>query len=149
MSTTEKHALIGAVLESAAERLGDITRPVADLSYTRNPEMRALFKALDPARPERLEGIMVEQAVYCLMYWPEAPGEVETVLLTTIPHHVETVGVSVDLFVRFFEAVCDVVAGTIPPEETAQVQAWEDQRGELLALMAGSTAYGSSRLASP
>lgn len=145
MTDMKQAALINAVLERAAEQLGDITRPAVDLCYSRHPESRALFHALDVHNPERLEGAMVEQSLYCLMYWTESPGEVEIVLMTTIPHHIETVGVSADLFTQFFEAVCDVVAGTIPEGEEAQRQAWEDQRAELLGVMASSAAYARPR----
>lgn len=149
MTQADNAALISAVLERAAEQLGDITRPSVDLCYARHPDSRALFHALDMHNPERLEGAMVEQSLYCLMYWTESPGEVEIVLMTTIPHHIETVGVSAELFTRFFEAVCDVVAGTIPEDQTAQRQAWQDQRAELLGVMASSAAYARPRPAKP
>jgi hypothetical protein len=135
MERTEKVELIGAVLERAADVLGDITRPVVELCYAPNPEIRALFEALYPSDPEHLEGTMVEQSIYCLMYWPERPGEIEIVLVSTIPHHIETVGIGMEHFIHFFDAVGDVVAATIPRSETAQARAWEAQRGELAALM--------------
>ncbi len=146
MGETDKPALISAVLERAAEQLGDITPLAVDLCYARNPEARTLFHALDTYHPARLEGAMVEQSLYCLMYWSESPGEVEIVLMTTLPHHIETVGVSAEHFTQFFQAVCDVIATTIPAEESAQRQAWEDQHKELLDLMASSAAYARPQL---
>jgi hypothetical protein len=146
MGDIAKAALITSVLERAAELLGDITPLAVDLCYARHPETRELFRTLDPQSPARLEGAMVEQSLYCLMYWTDSPGEVEIVLMTTLPHHIETVGVSADLFTRFFIAVCDVIADTIPAAETAQREAWEDQRTELLDLMNSSAAYARPRL---
>ena len=145
MEQADDAVLINAVLERAAELLGDITRPAVDLCYARHPDSRALFHALDMHNPARLEGAMVEQSLYCLMYWAESPGEVEIVLMTTIPHHIETVGVSAELFTQFFEAVFDVVAETIPAGEPEQRKAWEEQRTELLGIMASSAAYARPR----
>lgn len=145
MENVEKAALITAVLERAAEQLGDITPLAVELCYARHPEARELFRTLDPQSPARLEGAMVEQSLYCLMYWTDSPGEVEIVLMTTLPHHIETVGVSADMFTHFFIAVCDIIADTIPPGETAQRQAWDEQRMELLALMDSSAAFARPR----
>lgn len=141
MGDVEKAVLITAVLQRAAEQLGDITPLAVELCYARHPEMRELFRTLDPQSPARLEGAMVEQSLYCLMYWTDSPGEVEIVLMTTIPHHIETVGVSAELFTRFFIAVCDIIANTIPEGEPAELQAWEEQRAELLAVMDSSAAF--------
>jgi hypothetical protein len=145
MGDLEKATLIAAVLERAAEQLGDVTPRAVELCYARHPETRSLFRTLDPQSPARLEGAMVEQSLYCLMYWTDSPGEVEIVLMTTLPHHIETVGVSADLFTQLFIAVCDVIAGTIPQGEMVQRQAWEEQRAELLALMDSSAAYARPR----
>ncbi len=33
---------------------------------------------------------MVEQALYCLMYGFDSPGEIEILLLGSVPHHNDT-----------------------------------------------------------
>lgn len=141
MDVTEKQALIQTSLERAAEALGDITKPVYALYYSRCPEARARFTSLYPQGQERLEGTMVEQVVYCLMYWFESPGEIEVVLISTIPHHIETLGVTGDMFSRLITAVCDTVTATIPPEAEAEHAVWRELHAELTGLCEESARY--------
>jgi len=41
----------------------------------------------------RLEGEMMEQPLYCRMTWFECPGEVTGLLMTSVPHHKQTLEV--------------------------------------------------------
>lgn len=137
----EKQALVQASLERAAEALGDITEPVYALYYGRCPDARARFAEFYPHGQERLEGAMVEQVLYCLMYWFESPGEIEIVLISTIPHHIETLGVPGDMFSHLITAVCDTVIATIPAEAEAEHAVWRELHRELTGLCGESAQY--------
>jgi hypothetical protein len=130
----EKGALIHRGLERAADALGDITAPVYALYYDRCPEALAKFIEHRPHGRERLEGEMVEQALYCLMEWFSSPGEIEIVLITTIPHHIETLGVSCELFAKLITAVHDIVTETIPPDAGDERAVWRELHAELIGL---------------
>lgn len=81
---------------------------------------------------------MFEQALYCLMYWFESPGEVEIVLLNTIPHHIETLGVTIEMFSRLITAVCDTVVATIPAQAEDEHAVWRKLHADLMSLCAES-----------
>lgn len=144
MDFEHKQQLILRSLERAAELLGDITAPVYARYYARCPEARAYFTNYHPDGPERLEGTMVEQALYCLMLWFEASGEVEIVLTGTIPHHIETLGVSVELFSWLITAVCDTVVATIPVGAEDERAVWHELHDALLSLCCESAQYAVS-----
>lgn len=141
MSVEDKQLLIHSGLERAAEVLGDITAPVYALYYARCPEARARIAEFQPDGPERLEGSMVEQALYCVIYWFESPGEVEIVLLNTIPHHIETLGVTVEMFSRLITAVCDTVVAIIPADAEDERAVWQKLHVDLMGLCAESAQY--------
>lgn len=141
MDIEHKQQLLNCSLERAAEVLGDITAPVYALYYARCPEARLRFAEFHPDGPERLEGSMVEQALYCLMHWFEAPGEVEIVLIGTIPHHVETLGVTVELFSCLITAVCDTVVATVPAQAADERSVWRELHTDLMRVCAESAKY--------
>ena len=83
--TVDEQALLDAILERAAEELGDITPLVLDRFYARFPEARDRFEALWPGNAGALEGDMVERALYCIMMWIEARSEIEIMLRESVP----------------------------------------------------------------
>lgn len=141
MDVAEKQSVIQIGLTRAAEVLGDVTAPVYELYYKRCPEARERFDYFYPEGRERLEGSMVEQVLYCLMYWFDSPGEIEIVLITTIPHHIETLGVTNDMFAKLITAVRDTITATIPPEAESERTVWRDLHDELLQLCAESAKH--------
>lgn len=146
MTWEVEQALVEKTLERSANQLGDITRPVFDLFYARWPNARAQFKLHDQNKPERLEGEMVEQAVYCLMRWYERPGEIEIILVTTIPHHIESLGISAEDFTNLFEAVFDTIGGTIPSTALDEMALWQNLRDTMLKLCAIGVSYSRPEL---
>ncbi len=116
MGTDADKALLHACLERAAETLGDITPHVMARYYAAFPQARDLFEALQPGGRANLEGQMVEQVLYCLMEWFDSPGEIEVVLVSTIPHHLDTLGVGAEQFFALVGTVFDALAETIPPD---------------------------------
>ena len=133
--------LVTATLERAADQLGDITGRVIDLYYSRHPTVHERFEFHDPCRPDRLQGTMVEQVLFCMLRLHESPGEVEIILMTTIPHHIETLGVSGELFDDLLVATTEVVAGTIPAEAEDERRAWNELVQSLLEICATGATY--------
>lgn len=132
MDVAEKQSLLHTSLTRAAETLGDITAPVYTLYYARCPDARERFDHFYPEGRERLEGAMIQQVLYCLMYWFESPGEIEIVLMSTIPHHIETLGVTSEMFSRLLTAVCDIVTSTIPAQTMDEVEVWRELHADLI-----------------
>jgi hypothetical protein len=110
--------LLDAILQRAADRLGDLRPGVMARFYPRFPEARALFETESAGHREKLEGEMVEQTLYCLMTWVERPAEVRIVLQSTVPHHEAALHVSDRLFAGFLDAVVETIGATIPAEAT-------------------------------
>lgn len=138
--------LINRTLERASEQLGDITGAVYSRFYARCPRARASFATLDAGNPARLEGTMVEQALYCLMRWHESPGEIEIILMTTIPHHIETLDVDLEQFGGLLDAVCDVIAGSIPADALDELTAWQELRDTLLGICTEAASHARADL---
>ena len=141
MELATKKALLESSLERAADALGDITPHVYEDYYARFPEARTSFELLYPGGAKLLEGEMVSQALYCLMEWFDSPGEIEIILLGTVPHHIETLGIQPYLFKELIVAVCDTIQATIPAEEAGERAIWAELRSEMLSLFAEAAAY--------
>ncbi len=141
MNPTERSALLNAILERAAEQLGDITPQVMKRYYAKLPEASTHFDYYGHDSHQRLEGDMVEQVLYCLMEWHDSPGEIEILLGSTIPHHLETLKVEPRAFSELIEAVCTIIRNTIPAENTGECAVWDALRSELLSLSERECAY--------
>jgi len=151
----EKKALLASSLERAADRLGDITPHVMAAYYACQPEARQRFEELQAGNPGLLEGQMVEQVLYCLMEWFDSAGEIEIILVTTVPHHIDTLHIPPSFFADLIAAVCDTIVATIPAERRGERAVWDELRRELLAITGNSAAYaltdgrGARRIGKP
>lgn len=135
MTLEEKKALLYSILERAAEQLGDITEHVYSRYYRRCPEAHERFAELYPGGVQRLEGEMVEQVLYCIMEWYESPGEIEIILISTIPHHIDTLQVKQEYFSQLVAAVFDTLRATIPPHETGELAVLDELQDTLGSLV--------------
>ena len=136
MMTPNARDLIHAVLERAAETLGDITPAVLARYHASHPEARACFMHHEQSDYAKLEAEMVSEALFCLMKWPESPAEVEIILLTTIPHHADTLQVPPDLFGGLINAVSETVANSIPADAPLEAAAWAELHHSLAGVVA-------------
>lgn len=130
-TTIEKAALIDDILMRAAEQIGDVTVPAMEAFYRRHPEALAVFESLSRGWREQLEGQMIENSVYCLMRWFEAPGEITVMLQESVPHHHETLQVPADWYRDLIEFTAELIAKTIPAENVAEQAVWSAARQEL------------------
>jgi hypothetical protein len=117
--------LIEQTLNRTAEQVGDITGPVMARYYQRFPEAMTAFDTHAQGNRPRLEGEMVERALYCLMYWFESPGEIEILLSGSVLHHNDTLQVPPTWYNELLQATAEVIVETIPPENSAELAAWE------------------------
>jgi hypothetical protein len=134
MDLAAKKALRDTILTRAAEQLGDITPHVFVRYYASCPDALDGFVAHSCGRRQQLEGEMVQQALYCLMEWYEWPGEIEIILLTTIPHHIETLHVTYEHFARLIDTVCETITDTIPAQNANELEVWLELQHEIKAL---------------
>ncbi len=147
MDIEEKKALLFSSLERAAEELGDITPYVMERYYGRLPEGRVQFQELHEWNQGTLEGAMVEQTLYCLMEWYESPGEVEIILVTTVPHHLETLDVPLELFTGLIDTVCETIVSTIPEQEKGELAVWEELHTTIRGLVDHEVEYSNRQKA--
>lgn len=131
MQNTEKAALVDNILMRAAEHIGDITAPAMAVYYRRHPEAQAAFEAHGLGSRAHLEGMMIENSVYCLMNWVNSPGEIEILLGGSVPHHNDTLQVPPDWYGALIEATAEVIAATIPAENNAELAVWNEVRRDL------------------
>lgn len=141
MNSTKKMAVVDTILTRTAEKIGDITAPVMSAYFDRLPEARDLFKHHGLNNMENLEGQMVEQALYCLMYWFESPGEIEILLLGSVPHHNDTLNVPPRVYSELLNATADIVEGTIPRTNADEIAVWRELRDDLSKLILESSKY--------
>jgi len=106
--------LMEAILERAADALGDLGAPVMKQFYAQYPQARASFEAHGLGDPVRLEASMIDSMLYCIMYWLERPMEICLILADQVPHHCETLHVELDWFRGLVHAMIDVLEATIP-----------------------------------
>lgn len=142
MDAAEKTALVECTLIRAAEQLGDITESSMANYYRRFPEAKQAFHAHSPLDPGKLEGQMIENSLYCLMYWFESPGEIKILLSNSVPHHSDTLEVPPQWYAELIETTAEVVATTIPPENTLELTVWDELRSDLAKLIKQYGQYG-------
>jgi hypothetical protein len=123
--------MLDRILSRAVDRLGDLRPAVMTRFYGKYPETRALFSEQSAGHPQRLEGEMVEQTLYCLMTWVERPAEVAIVFRSTVPHHEAALNVSPGLFLGFVDAVVHVLLTTSPPRHPEERALLESLRAAL------------------
>ncbi len=141
MSDPDKNALIEHILTRASDKIGDITAPVMALFYQRFPQARQMFEHHGSDRVYNLEGEMVQQALYCLMYWFDSPGEVEIVLWGSVPHHNDTLKVPPEIYQGLLTATSEVIFDTIPPERDDERTVWKELCDDLGGLIEHSRQY--------
>jgi len=140
MNTNTKLSLMDEVLMRASEQLGDITPHVMAVYYRSHPEALAHFERLAFGKRAQLEGIMVENSVYCLMKWLEERSEVEILLSGSLIHHEETLKLPPDLYMDFIDATAAVVSATIPKECASQHAVLYEVCGELRSIVDSAAA---------
>ena len=131
MNRTEKIAAVEEILSRAAEQIGDITEPAMMAYYRRHPAALASFEKHGLGQRARLEGLMIENSLHCLMRWLESPGEIEILLGSSVPHHNDTLQVSPEWYSDLIETTADVIATTIPPGSTEEHALWNSVRSDL------------------
>jgi len=129
-----RQAMIEAGLARAAEALGDVTRPVIELFYSRFPDARASFVHHSPGKPESLEAEMVGNALYYVMIWFENPIEARIAFDSSVPHHRVALDVPPDWYRGFIEAFLDVIEPAAAPQGE-EAEAWAAIRAGLVGLV--------------
>ncbi|MFC3067800.1 hypothetical protein [Phenylobacterium soli] len=119
-------------LERAAESIGDITGPVMARFYAAHPAARAAFEHHGVGDPAALEAQMVENALMAAMTWLERPAEVRILFGGSVPHHQDTLAVPPGWYRGLMEATIDVIAGSIPPQNRAELELWDAIRRSLV-----------------
>jgi len=135
MTTVDKMAQVDAILNRAADHLGDITDPVLARYYRQFPELEAAFVRHGGTNRRALEGEMVERALYCLMYWFDSPGEIEILLGGSVLHHNDTLQIAPQHYLGLLEAVAEVIGETIPADDAVQREVWEELCRDLAAVI--------------
>jgi hypothetical protein len=123
--------LLDTSLERAAEVLGDITAPAMTRFYETYPDAREAFEHHALGNREKLEAEMVENALYWAMNWLDRPTEIVIQMGSSVPHHQETLKVAPPWYGGLLNAVIDVIAETIPPDQPEELALWNRIRREL------------------
>lgn len=132
---TTKYRIVETALERAAEQLGDVTPLVIGRFLARCPDAEASFAQHWPHNPERLKAEMVDNALYCIMTWFERRAEIEIILYTSVPHHVETLKIPAQWYRELLGATVDVLAGTCPEAAADEAALWVELRAALTGLV--------------
>ena len=135
MNNGEKLKVVETILERAATKIGDITNTVMEEFYRTESELQSLFTQHRPVNTIQLEAGMVEQALYCYMRWFESPGEVEMTLLGSVPHHAETLNVTVEHYRKLLLAMSAVVNQSIPLDNVSERKIWQEITDNLLGIV--------------
>lgn len=141
MNTAGKTILLESTLTRAAEQIGDITPVAMKIYYQRRPEALAAFEAHGLGKRSHLEGMMIENSLHCLMHWLQSPGEIEVLLSGSVPHHRDTLHIPPEWYSDFIETTADVIAQTIPAQNTAELVVWNEVRKELHGLIGECSKY--------
>ena len=134
-NTENKAVLLENILMRAAGQIGDVTVPVMTAFYRRYPEARQAFEIHGLGNLPKLEGGMVENSIYCLMRWVEAPSEIRIMFNESVPHHNDILRVPPEWYTGLIEATVDVIGETIPANCKEERELWHatcDQLSETI-----------------
>ena len=120
MQKAEKVALTEISLMRAVEILGDLTEPVMARFYSQHPQAQSVFVHHACGNRARLEAMMIENVLYCIMRWFDQPEEIKIILYSSVPHHTETLKVKADWYEALLAAGVDLIAGTVPAGEAQE-----------------------------
>lgn len=135
MDNNTEVEILEQILFRAAEQLGDITEPVMAAYYARFPEAKASFDHHSLGNIAYLEGQMVENSVFCLMRWVEAPSEIRIMFAESVPHHNDTLRIPPEWYAGLIEATADVIGNSIPADRPREKMLWDQTRQDLRALV--------------
>jgi hypothetical protein len=135
----DRSTLLEIGLERAAEVVGDITGPVIARFYQACPDAREAFERHAYGRREKLEALMVDNALYWVMNWFERRDEIAIQVGSSVPHHEVTLKVAAEMYRALVEAVVGVIAETIPADRTAELALWSRVRAELGEMISASS----------
>jgi hypothetical protein len=83
----------------------------------------------------KLEGGMVENSIYCLMRWVEAPSEIRIMFNESVPHHNDILRVPPAWYTGLIVATAGVIGDTIPANRREERELWNatcDQLSETI-----------------
>lgn len=146
MERQEKTAAVEAILERAAEELGDITPQVMTDYFNRLPQAREMFAEHGGHQEESLQGEMVAQALYCLMYWYRSPAEIEILLRGSVPHHNDTLRVPPEYYGELLQVTAAVVEKSIPAQNIDELSLWGELRQKLAEQIRDSGEFSLRKL---
>ena len=126
-----KSDTIDRILERAANEKGDITQQVMSRYYSQHPQAKEHFKRHSQFSWNNLEGEMVERSLYCFMYWAQSPGEIEFLLMGSVPHHADILGIPPDFYQGLIDATAAVIESTIPEENEDEKHIWTEMYQEI------------------
>jgi len=135
---TARLALLEQGLARAARIAGDLREPTFARYYARFPGAREEFERLGLGKTDHLEMMMIDNCLYCIMTFVEAPVEVGIVLHGSIPHHAGTLDVSVEHYLGLLDAMLDVLVETVPAGAREELALWREIRAGLHSLIARS-----------
>lgn len=135
MQKAEKIALIETSLLRAAEILGDLKEPVMTRFYRQYPQALAVFEHLACGDRQRLEAMMIDNVLYCIMQWFERPEEIRIILYSSVPHHEATLKVDADWYEALLAAGVDLIADTVPADAEQELALWSEMRSGFSAAM--------------
>lgn len=141
MNITKKTALIEEILTRAAEQVGDITPAAMEAYYRRHPEVKAIFDKHSLGHTAQVEGQMIENSIHCLMNWVERPTDIQILLNDSVIHHHDVLEVSPDWYSDLIEATADVIAQTIPAENSTELSVWNEVRADLRGVIDNCRQY--------
>lgn len=132
--TQDDLELVDEILTRAADEMGDITEPVMALYYQQHPDAKESFEQHGAGNREQLEGMMVGNALYCLMYCLRSPEEIRILLRDSVPHHDETLKVPPVWYLDLVDVTAELIEGTIPEGNEAEARVWAQVRQSMKAL---------------
>tara|TARA_R110000772_G_C13308774_1_gene439632 strand:- start:198 stop:683 length:486 start_codon:yes stop_codon:yes gene_type:complete len=135
MTVEQNNLLFEAILEKAAEQLGDINPLVLEKFYALHPEAVGLF----PER--RLELMMIDQALYCVSVWLQRPMEIDILLRETVDHHGNCLRVPVKQFAGLFESLVATLREVVPAADLVSFAVLDSINHDLQALVLEAGAH--------
>ncbi|HET6538546.1 MAG TPA: hypothetical protein VFG34_10610 [Sphingopyxis sp.] len=120
MTKTEKLEWLEKSLMRAVDVIGDITPIVMARYYAEYPDAVASFERHGAGNRAQLEGLMIENAIYCLTQYIEQPSDIQILLSSSVPHHHFMLGVPTSRYQGLVDATIQTILDGIPPEAASE-----------------------------
>ena len=128
---TDELQLLDAIVERAAEQLGDVHPQILAYFFAQHPEAKQVFTHHGGAHQTSMQHAMVDWGLYCLFCWLEHTPEAKNVLTDAARQH-KSKHIDLEITHALMTSIFFIIGQSICDESSAERQLWNRLEAEII-----------------